>query len=175
MEEHRMKRVQILCLTALVSLSLVCFGCGKKKPDGFPDVQPFTVKVVDGSKPIEGAFVQFICTQGSLAISGKTDSTGVAVISTFLQGYRAQGAPVGDYRVQVEKKPLAEHWKTPEEQSLMSKPEKDAYIDEWLAKCAELPREVPDVWSSFDNTPLTATVSAGGGEVTYDVEGKAEN
>ena len=87
----------------------------------------------------------------------------------------AKGAPAGDYRVQVEKEPLAEHWKTPEEQSKMSKPEKDAYLDEWLAKCAELPREVPKIWNDYDKTPLTATVPAGGGEVTFDVEGKAEN
>ncbi len=170
-----MKRVQILCLAAFVSLSLVFVGCGKKKPDGFPDVQPFTVKVVDGSKPIEGALVRFNGDVGSLAISGKTDSSGVAVISTGLKGYSAKGVPVGDYRVQVEKEPLAEHWKTPEEQSQMSKPEKDKYLDEWLAKCAELPREVPKVWNSYDDTPLKATVSAGGGEVTFDVEGKAEN
>ena len=170
-----MKHVQLLCLAALVSLSLVCFGCGKKKPDGFPEVQPFTVKVVDGSKPIEGAIIRFIGDGGSIAIHGQTDATGVAVMTTGLQGYTAKGVPAGNYRVQVEKEPLAEHWKTPEEQSQMSKPEKDKYLDEWLAKCAELPREVPKIWNSYDNTPLTATVSAGGGEVTYDVEGKAEN
>lgn len=170
-----MKRVQILCLTALVSFSLVCFGCGKKKPDGFPEVQPFTVKVVDGSKPIEGALIRLVVSNGNYRVDGKTDASGVAVLSTGLQGYSAKGAPAGDYRVQIEKEPLAEHWKTPEEQAQMSKPEKDAYLDEWLAKCAELPREVPKIWNDYDKTPLTATVPAGGGEVTFDVEGKAEN
>lgn len=175
-----MKKIQLFGITLLMVLCGAAFvGCGSKAPEGFPEVHPFTVKVVDGSKPIEGVIVRFNVaqgsSQGSIRISGKTDSSGVAVLSTGLKTYSKPGVPVGEYRVRCEKEPLAEHWKTPEERSQMSKPEKDAYLDEWLAKCAELPREVPKIWNDYDKTPLTASVAVGGGQVTFDVEGKAND
>jgi len=167
-----MKLRQLLCLAVGVALTCAAVGCGPKPPADMPKTVPFKVKVVDGTKAIAGARVFFIHDQKG-SVSGITDASGVAEITTMLQNYTAKGAPAGEYRVQVVKERLAEHWKTPEEQSKMSKPEKDAYIDEWLAKCNEIPRETPAIWEDFDKTPLKATVPAEGGEVTFDVEGKA--
>ena len=48
------------------------------------------------------------------------------------------------------------------------------YQKEWQAKCDELPREIPIIWKNFDKTPLTAKVTTQGGEVVFDVEGRAE-
>ena len=169
-----MKHMRLLSVALVATLCLALNGCGKKKPADMPETVPFTVTVVDGSTPIEGALVFFIHDK-NFNVTAKTDSKGVATMSTVLQGYTAKGAPTGDYRVRIEKEPLAEHWKTPQERSQMSKPEQDAYLDEWLAKCAELPREVPKIWNDFDKTPLTCNVPAGGGNVTFDVEGKANN
>ncbi len=168
-----MKHLQFFSLLSLL-LFVALAGCGQKKPADFPEVQPFTVKVVDGDKPIEGVQVLFIYDKNPV-ISGLTDSKGVATITTMLQKFTAKGAPAGDYKIQCTKEPIVDHWKTPEEQAQMSKSEKDAYIDEWLAKCAEQPREIPKIWSDYDKTPLTASVPVGGGEVTFDVDGKATN
>ena len=167
-------KYQMFGVALVATIRLAVTGCGKKKPADMPETFPFTVTVVDGSTPIAGAQVLLIDGKNPV-VNGETDAKGVAKISTTLQGYTQDGAPAGDFRVQVTKEPLAEHWKTPEEQAQMSKPEKDAYIDEWLKKCEELPREVPKIWGDFDKTPLKASVSAGGGEVTFDVEGKANN
>lgn len=168
-----MKRIH-LNLLLLAVLCVVVNGCGPKKPADFPEIYPFTVKVVDGETPIEGVQVYFLYDKNPI-VAGKTDAKGIATISTTVQKYTENGAPAGEYRVQCTKDPLAEHWKTPEEQSQMSKPERDAYLNEWIDKCSELPREIPKIWGDFDKTPLTATVSTGGGEVTFDVEGKAND
>lgn len=157
-----------------VSIIFLCFlsGCGPKEPADFPQLQPFKVKIVDGDKPIEGVLVQFLYDKNPL-VSAMTDSHGIAVITTTYQKYTKVGAPVGEYRVKCTKDPLADHWKTEEEREKMSKEEEDAYLNEWIAKCAELPREIPEVWSNFDKTPLTVSVQEGGGEVTFDVDGHA--
>jgi len=167
-----MKLRQFLCLAVGAALMCAAVGCGPKAPADMPKTVPFKVKVVDGSKGIAGARVLFLSEQKAV-VSAITDSNGVAEITTSLQGYTAKGAPSGEYRVQIVKERLAEHWKTDEERAKMDKPEKDAYLDEWLEKCNEIPREVPAIWEDFDKTPLTASVPAEGGEVTFDVEGKA--
>ena len=167
-----MKLRQFLCLTISAALLSALVGCGPKAPADMPKTVPFKVKVVDGSTPVEGARILFLHDQKAV-VSGITDANGVAEITTSLQNYTAKGAPAGEYRVQCVKERLAEHWKTPEEQSKMSKEEKDQYLDEWLEKCNEIPRSVPASWEDYDKTPLTASVPAEGGEVTFDVEGKA--
>lgn len=167
-------------LVSLVLAAVVCsglVGCGPKKPDGFPEVLPFKVTVVDGSKPIEGVAVFFISENNNAVVAGMTDSSGVAVMKTSVgsSAYSANGAPAGEYRVTCTKDPLAEHWKTAQERAEMSIEEQGAYNTEWQAKCEALPREIPKIWSNFDKTPLTASVSASSSEVTYDVEGKAND
>lgn len=169
-----MRRYQLFSLLFLSILSVVISGCGKKKPADFPEVLPFTVKVVDGSTPIEGVQVFFIY-DGNPVVSGLTNAQGIAEITTMYQKYTAKGAPAGEYKVQLSKEPLAEHWKSPEEQMQMTKEEKDAYLNEWLTKCKALPREIPANWGNYDKTPLTASVSIDSKEITFDVEGKANN
>lgn len=170
-----MRNKILLTLLLVVISGSAIVGCGPKKPDGFPDVVPFKVKVVDGSTSIAGVDVFFI-GEGNAVISGITDSTGVAEIRTKLSSspYSAVGVPVGSYRVQCTKDPKVEHWKTPQEIAMMSIEEQGAYTQEYQEKCDALPREIPKFWSSFDKTPLTAEVASGGGEVTFDVEGKAD-
>ena len=167
-----LKKILLSCaLVAAVATSLT--GCGPKKPDGMPEVYPFTVKVVDGSTPIADVQVFFIY-DGKCVVAGTTDAKGVATMQTTLQNYTEKGAPAGEYRVTCTKDPLAEHWKTPEEISKLPLGEQMEYQKEWQAKCDELPREIPIIWKNFDKTPLTAEVTAQGGEVVFDVEGRAD-
>lgn len=169
----RNKVLLSLVLAAVACSGLV--GCGPKKPDGFPEVVPFKVIVVDGSTPIQDVAVFFISEKSNAVVAGTTDASGVAVMKTRVgnNAYVADGAPAGEYRVTCTKDPLAPHWKTAQERAEMSIEEQGVYNKEWQAKCEELPREIPKIWSDFDKTPLKASVSASSSEVTYDVEGKA--
>jgi hypothetical protein len=167
-----MKNRIVCALLVAVLVGVVFTGCKGKRPDGMPELVPFKVKVVDGSTPIADVAVFFIA-DGNTVTSATTDASGVAEMTTTLQNYTEKGAPVGEYRVQCTKDPLAEHWKTAQERAMMSIEEQGAYNTEWQAKCEALPREIPKVWSNFDKTPLKASVPAGGGEVTFDVEGRA--
>lgn len=164
----------VFCAAVLGGAALV--GCGKAAPDGFPETQPFTVKVVDGGKGIEGVQVTLAHAdpKGVGAVAGTTNSSGVAKMTTTFKNFTADGAPAGEYRVQCVKDPVVDHWKTDAEMSAMSPGERTAYFEEWKAKCDEQPREVPKALGNYDATPLTATVAAGGGELVVDVAEYAE-
>ncbi len=163
------KRFWFFGVALAAVLGASSLGCGPKAPDDMPEIYPFKVKVVDGSKAIADVDVFFIATSGSVSISGKTDKNGVAEIFSTLRGYAAKGAPAGEYKITCSKDPQPEHWKTPAELAAASVGEQAEYHAEYEAKRAEMPREIPEVWKDFDRTPLSATVSAGGGEVTFDV------
>lgn len=154
-------------LALLIGANVV--GCGKRAPEGFPEVQPFKVKVVDGSKGIAGVQVTFSSPQAAGAIAGTTDSSGLATMKTTLKNYTASGVPTGEYRVCCLKDPVVDHWKTDDEMMKMSIPDREAYFAEWQAKCDALPREVPKELGSYDHSPASTTVAAGGGELTIDV------
>ena len=100
------------CSVLLSGAALV--GCGKAAPDGFPETQPFTVKVVDGGKGIEGVQVTLAHSdpKGVGAVAGTTNSSGVAKMTTTFKNFTADGAPAGEYRVQCVKDPVVDHWKT---------------------------------------------------------------
>ncbi len=164
-----MRKLSCFFALATAAICVVAVGCGPKAPADMPETHPFKVKVVNGSEPIADVDVFFIATSGNVTINGKTDKSGVAEISSTLQNYTASGAPAGEYRITCTKDPKPEHWKTDEERGQMSMEESNAYHAEYEAKRAEMPREIPQIWQDFDKTPLSATVSAGGGEVVFDV------
>ena len=171
-----MRKLRWLGLCAAILGGAVFVGCGKTAPDGFPETHPFTVKVVDGGKGIEGVQVTLAHSDSSGvgAVAGTTTSSGVAKISTTFKNFTAAGAPAGEYRVQCVKDPVVDHWKSDAEMAAMSPGERTEYFEEWKAKCDELPREVPKALGNYDATPLTATVAAGGGELVVDVAEHAE-
>ena len=166
------KSLVLICVSALLLGTLA--GCGVKKPADMPETFPFKVKIVDGSKPIADVQIQFLW-ENNAVVTGITGSDGVAQMQTTLQKYTAKGAPAGDFRVLCTKDPTVDHWKTNQERAEMSSGEAAAYMQEWQAKCDELPREIPKIWKDFDKTPLKTTVASGGGEVTFDVEGHAND
>ncbi len=133
-----------------------------------PETVPFTVKVVDGSKGIADVQIVMDSESGTGAVSGTTDSSGVAVMKTTYKNYTAKGVPTGDYKVRCIKNPTVDHWKTEEELNQMDMGERQAYFDEWSKKNDELPREVPKILEDFDKSPISTTVS-GEGEFVVDV------
>lgn len=170
-----MSRAFSLCyalLTAAVCLPIV--GCGKLAPEGMPETVPFTVKVVDGSKGIADVQVVMDSESGTGAVSGTTDSFGVAIMKTNYKNYTAKGVPTGDYKVRCIKNPTVDHWKSEEELNQMDLGERQAYFDEWQKKNEELPREIPKILEDFDKCPVSTTVS-GEGEFVVDVSQYSDN
>ena len=164
-----MNRTSLLRCAELAAL--VCAataGCGKSAPDGMPETVPFSVKVVDGSKGIADVQVVMDSEAGVGAVSGTTNSSGVAEMKTTFKNFTAKGVPVGDYKVRCIKNPTVDHWKTEEELNKMDLGERQAYFDEWQKKNEALDREVPKILEDFDNCPCKTTVS-GEGEFVVDV------
>ena len=85
-----------------VVLTLV--GCNRR-PAGMPATFPCKITIVNGGTPQVGYDVSLysVTGNGSLSISARTNSSGVANIKTQLTDYVAQGAPEGTYKVTVEK------------------------------------------------------------------------
>lgn len=171
-----MRKWQRLGVVALLLTGAAFVGCGKAAPEGFPELQPFTVKVVDGGKGIEGVQVSLanLDPKGVGSVAGKTNSSGVATMKTTFKNHTADGAPTGEFRVICIKDPVVEDWKTDDEIAKMSPGEREAYGKEKDAKRDEMPREVPKTLSLYDQTPVQTTVSAGGGEFVVDVAEYAE-
>ena len=101
-------------LTLLVTLSFVIFlasGCNKgpARPAGMPPLYPATITVTQEGTPLEGATVQLIAEDSSLAQwgpGGITDAKGEASLRT---NGMYDGAPLGKYKVAVSKKEVEPH------------------------------------------------------------------
>lgn len=165
-----MKKFAIV--VAVVTTCCCVLGCGQPKPVDMPDVVPFKVKIVDGDKPIEGVHV-LLSYDKNPVISGETDKNGVAELTTTLQKYTAKGAPIGSFKVTCVKEPVVEHWKTMQEIAEMTPGESAAYYKEYQEKCAAVPREIPKSWGDSLNPVLSVEIDGSAAEVTFDVEGKA--
>lgn len=79
------------------------FGCsGKKKPDNMPELYNVKVKATQGGAPLADASLNLISADGSTsyAVGGKTDSNGVASLTTHGD---FKGAPAGTFKVGVVK------------------------------------------------------------------------
>ncbi len=169
---HKAPSLRSTFLFALAFFTIV--GCGKSVPKDMPKTVPFKIKVVDGSKGIADVQVVMDGQSGSGSLAGKTDSSGVAVMSTTYKNYTAKGVPTGDYKVRCIKNPTVDHWKSEDERNKMTPGEMDQYYGEWQKKCDELPREVPKILEDFDKCPVTMTVSEAG-EFVVDVSQYSNN
>ncbi len=86
-------------------LILLCFtvGCSRdERPEGLPELQALTVKVVQSGAPLAGASVRLIPTDKTnhWALGGTTDDNGEATIQTH---GKYSGAPMGEYDVTISK------------------------------------------------------------------------
>lgn len=149
-------------------------GCGKSAPSDMPATVPFKVKVVNGGKGIADVQVVMNNPTGTGAVSGTTNSSGVAEMKTTYKGFTAKGVPTGEYKVNCIKDPEVEDWKTTEEINAMSLGERQQYFDEKDEKRDALPREVPKILKSYDDTPCSITVSEAG-EYVIDVAEYSDN
>lgn len=104
----RLQPRTFLGILACASLLLVA-GCGGQGSAG-PKRYPVAGTVRYGDKPVEGATVTFISTDGKSAATGKTDSSGKyqlvggAVPGTYnvkIEKYESLAAPAGGSQVDI--------------------------------------------------------------------------
>ena len=159
-----MKRTFALSIVA--ALVFVALGCGQKKPDGMPDLEPTTIKVVQDGAPCPDARLNLKALDSSnkWTCGGTTDANGVATVVTHGQ---YKGVPVGKYKVAVSKT-VGE-----------GTPPPPSPIDEESARVYREYQESGATYEEFavvdkqymliETTPLEVEVVKGKNELTVDV------
>lgn len=98
-----MKFQRLFLVGALAFACVSSFGCGgEKRPEGFPELYPISIKILQEGTPLEGASVNLIAQDARLArwpAGGNTNADGVVELRTY--GY--EGAPAGTFKVLVMK------------------------------------------------------------------------
>ena len=97
-----MQRFFTVIMTVLIAAGA---GCSRSpaKPEGFPELVPCKIKVIQGGAPLVAAdvtLIPFDVTGTVWPVGGRTDAAGIAVMRTYGEHV---GAPVGQYRVVVSK------------------------------------------------------------------------
>ncbi len=149
------------CIPTLLLVVLASVGCG---PDA-PKTIPVTGTVTLDGKPLEGASVTFMSTEGSRVASGTTDASGSFTLKTVIGSLMVDGAVPGTHKIGVAKT----------ESSGTGETRKEGETDqEMVARMAgnatntsKIKQKyiVPQKYNSPEGSGLTATVAEGGGPV----------
>lgn len=94
---HFLRRI-LPCVPAFLLLASGCFQ--NPKPEGLPDLVPFQLKIEQEGKPLQDASVQLVADECQWAVTGNTDTQGIAVIASHGQYL---GAPQGKFKVVLRK------------------------------------------------------------------------
>lgn len=152
----------------LVALLAGMTGCGPKKPDGFPEIYPTTVKIIQAGAPLAGASVTFIAqnVDKTWVVSGTTNDSGVATLLT--EAY-FKGAPAGKYVVTVTK--VSSDWS----HAAKSNEEYDAMQERGEESTFTTTFSVEPKFADPNQSGLEAEVGTGTNDFTFDVGDKFEN
>lgn len=169
-----MKLMRNAIAAALVlAMTAPLVGCGKKKPDGMPDLQPTTISLTVDGKGLANANVILQpedAKANKWVPAGLTNANGVAEIETT--GFK--GAPEGSYKVVVSADEEVDYGED-------GPPPKDdpAALEEWNRKAN------PDKWKRYSpvenqytnagTTPLTITIAAGKNAQDFDLGASAHD
>ena len=156
-------------LFVILFLAISVFsGCTKKpRPDGFPELYPCTITIIQDGKPLVDALVRLVPDGHALqwTIAGTTDKNGVVKVITHTD---YAGAPEGTFKVCVSKIEI-----TP---SQFPQPDKDAPYEEWDKWRGQTNNEkrpkynlVKPEYNDTANTPHSITISKGKNNATFDV------
>ena len=170
-----MKHWKYLAFVCLSFALVFSWGCGKKKPDGIPDLYPATITVKNGSTPIANVSIVLIkkdssSSGGSWSATGNTDSNGVAKIKTSQGDWVGNGAPAGEYTIFMNKRP-GDFVPEPIPPELDGdEAAKLKFEAEQKKKLDALPKEIPVSLNSPVTSKLTLTVASGSpSELAVDV------
>ncbi len=125
-----------------------------------PKVAPVSLTLMDGSEPLADASVLFVSDNpiSSVTVGGTSNSSGVVELYTTLGTYSEQGAPVGNYKITVQKDQPVVQTKTDEELSKMQPGEIAEHSRKLLAERDAKPKLVPPVVTKSATTPLKIEV-----------------
>jgi len=165
------KQSILICVAVLLATVL---SCNKNSlPPDVPEIAPCVITILKDGKPVNDATVSLSRTEGhgGWTVYGMTDFEGIAKITTASVNASAQGAPIGDYKVTVQKEPPVPRGnKTPEEMQRMTRDERSAYNAALRKQFAALPREVPNIFYQNNTTPITLKVEPKtGATVTFEL------
>lgn len=93
-----MKHLSFTIFCAVLCGALV--GCGKKLPDGLPNLLPCSVIVTQEGKPLSDAAVALVPQDGKWSANGVSDANGIAKMYTSGQ---YEGVVAGKYKVCITK------------------------------------------------------------------------
>jgi hypothetical protein len=161
---------QFLSLTKMKKFILLftLFICGcNSKPTDVPQLFPCKITVTKDAVPVKDVHVVLGLTNSSslCAVSGITDSSGVAKIHTSRLGWQGNGAPVGEYIITISKEPKLEEGLSTKEYQKLDPLEQERYQLEQQRKYDALPREIPEVMSNVSTSPYRLTVKHDGENV----------
>jgi len=146
-------------------------GCGTNKPDGIPAIHPVSITITKGTTPVGDAQVLLTATtaaSGSWSVSGTTNSSGVATITTSQGEWKEKGAPEGEYKVYITK--LAKLDAAPPIDSFKDEESARAFAEERNQQLAAITREIPESLTSPATSDLKITVVAKtGAKETFDI------
>ena len=161
----------------IVFLLLICFTGCQKKPAGFPDVYPCTVKVTNDGKAMSRITVHLNRQggQGAWTAMGETNGSGVATIKTTWADFTAAGVPEGTYKVILtEKLNIPDDGLTPGEMMALEGKALEEYHKKREEEKSRV-RTLPKIVNLSSTTPLTLEVTTGkGGELTVDIKDYAD-
>ncbi|MDO5553667.1 MAG: hypothetical protein Q4G68_07875 [Planctomycetia bacterium] len=151
---------------------LLTLGCNESLPEGINKVIPVKIKVLLDGSPLPEADIQLFGSDAvaGIAISGQTNTEGVAVLRSVKGNWIKTGAPTGNYKVTIQKVMPVKGEKSAAEIESMSIEEKKAYyvqISQARQK-AELP--FPKTYTSSKTTPLTLEIDDSSVEIPLSLD-----
>jgi hypothetical protein len=161
-----MTQIKYFCI-AYFALSFVWnFGCSYQKPEGFPQVVPYTIVVNNDGQPENDVSIFLVpdnAIRGVWVAGGNTNMSGKSILVTSQGGYRIRGIPEGKYQVCFNKQLPDPPGKVSEnEYKKMSNREKEAYGEKMRLEREKIPLIVPSILTKPETTPIAIDVSANG-------------
>ncbi len=145
-------------------LVLPFLGCGSDLPPGALPTHPVSVTVTYNGDVVDGATVTFISQDGEpVAAYGRTDSSGVAQMKTYVEG---DGAVVGQHKVLISK--MEATGGGPHEAESLEEYDAPELAED--AQVAAVKYLVPQKYGSPVTSELTAQVTSGRNEIRFDLE-----
>jgi len=158
-----MQKSKILFM--LVLAVFLFSGCGKSRPKDMPNVYPVNITITDGTTPLDGATVILVADAAmaesrpaNLVVGGTTDSTGKVDLRTTMGTYSEKGAPLGQYKVTIQKDQPIVQTVSDDELQKMDMGERLAHSRKLMAERDAKPKLVPVPLTQSSTTPLRLEV-----------------
>ena len=136
-----------------------------------PKVYPVKLTVMDGDSPLEDATVILVANNpiNNIVVGGTSNSSGVVDLRTTYASYSEKGAPLGSYKITVQKEHPVIQTKTDEELQKMGPGEIADHGLKLMAERDAKPKLVPQNVTRSATTPFSIEVVEKGTELTIDL------